>query len=179
MMVLIIGCGDATMQFCNEQHKCQTKSNEFLVYGYRKAITFCTITALLILLSPLFYPFQDAESARMTPWLCLMPFINTTNTFFLVNLRVKLENNRYAIINIATTVIHYVAILPLAYFFGIKGALISNYVIALSVTAFSAWISRKHLSLNWKGKSLTGNEKKSFLKLAFATQLNMPYSAMM
>ena len=74
-----LGCGDATLQFCNEHHREPQKTNDFFVYGYKKALVFCTITSLLILLSPLFYPFQDDVSAKMTPWLCLMPFINTTN----------------------------------------------------------------------------------------------------
>jgi len=167
-----LGCSSAMDQYCNESHDNPEKFNGFFVYGVSSSLVFSTVTALAILLSPWFYPFQDANTARLSqaPW--LMPFLNTANTCLLVNLRVRLQNNLYAKVNIFTTVAHYIIILPMSYVIGVRGAVLSNYVIAFTVLIYSLVVSKDFLAYRWRKNVLSCAEKISFLKLAFASQVN-------
>ncbi len=173
MLILLndLGCSAATMQFCNEHHADKAQFDSFYVYGLKRGLLFSGVSALLLFLSPWFYPFQQENARWLTQVLCLMPFITTVNNFLMTNLRTRLENARYGRLNIATTLFHYTAILPMAYFLGIKGAVFSNYVIALAVMAYGIWESRKHLDFDWHS-ILPQKERKPFLKLAVASQLN-------
>ena len=174
MLLLLgdLGCSVASMQFCNENYNNPQKFDAFFVYGVRKGILFSAITALLLLLSPLFYPFQQAEAARLTKSLCLMPFLTVINNFLSVNLRIRLENNRYAAVNVFQSVVQYLVILPLAYWFGVTGAVLSNYVIYALVLVFSLLWSRRLLDFSWHKCDLERHEKHAFLKLAAASQIN-------
>lgn len=168
-----LGCSMATGQFCNENHADIKRRNTFFSYGLSRGIAFSAVVALLLYLSPWYYPFRTEEAATLTRNLCLMPFLNTTNNFLLTNLRVRLENHLFGVINLFQTLIHYVAILPMSYWIGLRGAVYSNYVIAFLVLVFSLWASRKHLDFSWRWSTpLSHPEQKSFLKLAFASQLN-------
>lgn len=171
MLVGDLGCSVSAMQYCNENYKDNLKFDAFFTYGFRQAMLFSGITAVLIYASPYFYPFVHEQARSLTRMLCLMPFINTFNAFILVNLRVRLENKKYAAVSFFSSVIHYAFILPLSYFFNVKGAVISNYAIALSTLAFGLYCSKPLLAFDWNAR-LQKKEKKSFLKLALASQLN-------
>lgn len=171
MLLGDLGCNVSTMQYCNENYKDGQKLDAFFTYGLRQAMLFSGITAVLIYISPYFYPFVHEQARSLTRKLCLMPFINTANSFILVNLRVRLENKKYAVISFFSTAIHYAFILPLSYFFNVKGAVLSNYAIALSTLVFGLYCSKTFLTFDWKAQ-LKKKEKRSFLKLAIASQLN-------
>lgn len=174
MLILLndLGCNVATMQSCSEHHKNPEKFNSYFTYGYRMGMLFSGITALLIFCSPWFYPFQQEVAAQLTRTLCLMPFLSTTSAFLLANLRIRLENHKYALINFLNTGIHYLVILPLSLYFGIQGAVWSNYIITFLVVMVSLLLSRGNLQYSWTSCHLTGSEKRNFLKLAVASQIN-------
>lgn len=172
MLLYDCGCSVAAMQFCSENHKNSLYFNDYFTYGFKRGLLFSAISSLLILFSPFFYPFQTAQAATLSASLFLMPFLATINGFLLINLRIRLENRRYAVVNMFNTVIYYLIILPLSFWFGIRGAVWSNYLITGSVLLFTLWISRGYLSYCWKDCHLNSKEKTRFLKLAFASQLN-------
>lgn len=174
MLMLLgdLGCSVATMQFCNESHGEPRKFDAYFAYGFKRGILFSVLTSMLLLLSPLFYPFKTPEAAGLTRLLFLMPILGTVNNFLLVNLRVRLENTRFAAVNIFQTFAYYLVILPLSYWTGVTGAVLSNYVINLLVLLFSLAVSRKLLNYSRQGEILDKVEKQSFLKLAFGSQLN-------
>lgn len=172
MLLNDLGCAVAAMQFCNENYRDPEKSSAWFSYGFKRGVLFSAATSLLLLASPLFYPFKTPEAAGLTRLLCLMPILNTVNSFLLTNLRVRLENTRFAAVNIFQTFIHYLVILPMSYWIGVTGAVLSNYVISLLVLLFSLVVSRKLLNFSWRDDILKAGEKKSFLKLAFGSQLN-------
>ena len=174
MLMLLgdLGCSDASMQFCNECCGDPKKFDAWFVYGFQKGILFSAMTSILLLLAPLFYPFKSAEAAGLTRLLFLMPILKSVNSFLLVNLRIRLENSRYAAVNVFQTIVHYLVILPMSYWIGVTGAVLSNYVIELLVFGFSLTISRKLLGHPRQGRDLEKREKRNFLKLAVGTQLN-------
>lgn len=173
MLLGDLGCSQASLQFCNESHNNPQRFNSYFVYGARRAFAFSALTSLLILASPWFYPFKTAEAAQLTRMLCLMPFIVTANNILAVNLRARLRNHRFGTVNIFRTLVHYLAILPMSYWMGTAGAVLSNYVIESLVLVFGLLASRGFLDFSWQDDSLTRAEKRGFLSLAFGSQLNL------
>lgn len=167
-----LGCGNATMQFCSENYKDENKSGAFFRYGWKMAMLFSAITAVLTFFSPWFYPFKEQEAARMAQSLCLIPFLTTANSFLEVNLRVRLLNDRFAKFNIVSTAVHYLVILPGSWWFGVWGAVLSNYVIRGLTLLYGFYLSRKQLPAFRDGQKLCTDEKWELLKLAFASQVN-------
>lgn len=174
MLMLLgdLGCYVAVMQFCNENHADPQKFDAYFTYGLKRAMLFSLFTSFLLLVSPLFYPFKTVEAAGLTRMLCLMPVLGTASNFLLANLLIRLENTRFAAVNLFQTFIHYLVILPLSYWFGITGAIFSNYVIQILVLLFSLAASRKLLHFSWRNDVLDLREKWNFLKLAVSSQLN-------
>lgn len=169
-----LGCSVAAMQFCNENYNDPRKFRAFFSYGFRRGMTFLLLTSVLLLASPLFYPFRLPETARMTQWLFLVPLIDGVTSFLQVNLRIRLLNNRFAAVNLAATVINYLVILPMSYFWGLEGAVLSKYGVSILTLLAALWESRGEFPplKRETAKLLSSSEKKSFLKLAFASQLN-------
>ena len=172
MLLNDLGCAVATFQYCSENYQQPERFHGFFSYGYRRGMAFGVVTGLLLFLCPYFYPFKSADAAALTRLLCLMPLLTITNQFLSMSCRTQLQNTRYAWINFFDTFIHYAAILPLAYLFGVKGAVLSNYLIASLTLVFSALLARDNLYLFRGGAVIPANERKGFLKLAFASQLN-------
>lgn len=167
-----LGCNSAAAQFCSEQHANPEKRDGFFWYGSKRGLQFSLITSVLIFLSPWFYPFQSREAALLSRLLCFVPILSVVNAFLRTNLQVSLLYSRFAKINFLSTLTHYLAIIPLSLWFGIYGAVFSNYVIQILTLFYSIYISRGYIPQYQKTIFLTKAEKKDFLKLAFATQLN-------
>ena len=167
-----LGFNCAAMQCCNESYQDPTKRDTYFVHGYIRGIAFSLVTCVAILLSPYFYPFQSHEAAKITQWLCLLPLLQTTNTFLSVNLRIRMENSRYALINVFQSIATYLVILPASYWIGIKGAVLSEYIINFLVILFSVIISRKSLRFTPVFSVISKSERKTFFRLAFGSQLN-------
>ena len=167
-----LGCSMAALQSCNESHNSIEKSDAFFVYGYTRGILFSVFTSAIILVSPVFYPFKSSEAANLTQLLFLMPIIKTTYSFATVNLRIRLENGKYALVNVFHSFITYLVIVPLSYYIGIVGAVVSEYIINICAVIFCILISRSCLSFHNNKKIVSKKEKKDFIKLAVGTQLN-------
>lgn len=173
MLLGDLGCSQAALQFCNESHNDPSRFNGYFVYGARRALAFSALTSLLILASPWFYPFKTIEATRLTRMLCLMPFLVAANNLLAANLRARLKNHRYGAVNIFRTFTHYLVILPMSYWMGAAGAVLSNYVIESVVLIFSLLTNQRLLDFSWRDVSLTRAEKRGFLSLAFGSQLNL------
>ena len=85
------------------------------------------VSGILILLSPLFYPYEIEEAKYLTPMLCLVPILSAVMTLFTILLRANFENKKYAILNLTQTVASYAFLIPMSYIWGIKGAILSRY----------------------------------------------------
>lgn len=166
-----LGCNSAALQYCNESFRLPEKANSFFVYGYTRGMAFSLFTSALILLSPLFYPFSTPEAAHMTQWLCLLPLFKTTFSFAAVNLRYRLQNKKYAKINLFHAIVTYLIIIPASYWIGVKGAVLSDYLITLISIIYSVCVSRSSMDFSQSSR-LNSGERRSFLKLALGTQLN-------
>ena len=167
-----LGCNCAALQCCNEAYQDLTKRDAYFIYGYIRGMVFSLLTCTMMFFAPYFYPFRSSEAAMLTQLLCLLPLFQTTNAFLTVNLRIRMENSRYALINLFQSIVTYLIILPASYWIGIKGAILSEYAINLLAILFTIIISRKFLHFTFSQSIISKSEKIGFLKLAIGTQLN-------
>ncbi len=166
------GCCQAMMQYRSEFFKDKERNNDYFTKAYKYGMLLSSISVVFLLLSPFFYPFNYKEAARLTQFLCLLPYFTTTNSFISSNLRVQMQNKRFAAINIVQTAVHYGMIIPLSFFWNVTGAVLANYLIAISTLFFSVAVSKDCLRFDWKSDILTWKEKKKFLLFAAASQFD-------
>lgn len=167
-----MGNGMTGIQLCSEYHQDTEKRDALFSMAFRRGMLISTLSALLVLCSGWFYPFTVEEAPLYTASLFLLPLIENVNRFLLNNAQIKLKNNIYAKINLFSSLIRYVVLLPLSYLFSFKGALYSEYVIALGVMVFAMLSSRSFLRLKAPEKCLTPALKKTFTKLSLSSALN-------
>lgn len=173
------GCNVAMMQFRSEHYKDPVLCNEYFTFPFKCAVLFSLFEAVLILLSPVFYPFKQNGASGLTQALCFLPFLTTVNTFLLSNLRVEMQNSKFALLNFFQVVFHYGFILPFSFFWKVSGAIFSNYAMATAMLLLSLVMSRNYIDFDWKSKNLTRKNKKYFLKYAFASQINNSIGALL
>ena len=169
----------AMMQYRSEFFHDKKKSNDYFTSAYKFGMLATCAASLILLFSPFYYPYKYGESVKLTQALFLLPFISTTNNFIQANLRVLTKNKKFALLNISNTFVHYGVLLPFSYFWGLLGAVMANYGIALGTLVISLLISKTDLRFDWKSSLLSTGEKKSFLKFAFASQLNNSIGGML
>lgn len=173
------GCNVAMIQFRSENYADKRLYNEYYTFSFKCAVVFSAMASLLIVLSPFFYPFKQNDAALLTQHLCLLPILNTINTFQLSNLRVEMQNRKYALLNVFQVMFHYGFILPLSFFGGIRGAVMSNYLVVSLMILLSACLSRGYHNFDWRNNCLGEKRKKTFLKYAFASQINNSIGALL
>lgn len=173
------GCNVAMIQFRSENHKNTKLYNGYFIFPFKCALLFSVVASILLVISPLFFPFKQEDAQVLTQCLFLLPVFTTINTFLQSNLRVEMQNKKFAILNVLQVVFHYGYILPMSFLGGIRGAVVSNYAVAISVLLMSVMISRKFLRFDWREKTLDSKHKKHFLKYAFASQLNNSIGALL
>lgn len=172
------GCGDAMMQYRSENHDNPALYNDYFTFPFKCALGFSAISSILLLLSPLYYPFKQDEARLLTQCLFLLPFFSTINSFLSLNFRVAMQNNKFAILNLGQVVLHYGFILPLSFFGNVWGAVLSNYMISVSLLILGMALSKKQLCFAWERCMLSFEQKKDFLKFAFASQINNSIGAL-
>lgn len=167
-----MGAGVATMQYTQEVYHSPEKRNAFFKFGFRCGLIFCCIPFICVLLSPLIFPFTIKEAIPLTISLCALPFLNTAIRFYQINLRGLLENKKYSILNILTVIINYIILLPMANYFGVTGAIYSNYITAALTLLAAIIISRGLVHFEADTSIIPKIQKKQFVKLSFASQCN-------
>ena len=175
-----MGTGMATLQFTQENYKDKAKFKAYSAWGLKMTFVFSFFPVLCVIMSPFYYPFTVEGAKELVVMLFALPFINNLNTFFQTNLRVHLQNNKFAILNIVSIVIHYTVLLPLAFEFGVTGAVLANYGYGLLTLLVAVIINRKNIYAGHKyTKIISREEKKHFFKLSVPTQLNSMISQIM
>lgn len=173
------GCNVAMMQFRSENHRDERLMDAYFSEPLRYGLIFSSISSLLIFFSPLFYPFKQAEIAQMTRQLCALPLLQTLNAFVISNLRVLLENKRFSIVNFSQTFFQYLFLILSASFFGVRGAVLSNYAINLATLAVGLLLSGKRFHVDLRSHALSIKQKKEFLKYALVSQFNNSIGALL
>lgn len=166
------GASNSALQSLTEEKDNSKKQKGILKYALKIGLTGSLISGILILLSPLFYPYQIIEAKDYTPILFLIPLFSNINSFISIVLRANLKNKRFAIFNLSQTFFNYFLLIFLSIKFGIIGAIISQYCYMIISLVIGLILSRGVLDKNVEPLNIDKKEKKSFLKYALTTQLN-------
>ena len=135
-------------------------------------VLFSSLTSIiLILLSPIYYPYQNEVIEQLTFIMCGIPILTNSINYIGMILRVKKENNKYSLFQVLTTIIHYATIIIVTLLFGLKGSLISQYIYNIIILVIGCFFIRKHLKLNIAEK-IDKEKRKSFWKMGISNQLN-------
>lgn len=166
------GAGNATMQFSSENSNDKTKRNAYINLGIKMSLMSSMLSCLLILLSPYFFPYSIEGTSSLTQMLFLIPILVNTNTLILGIVRSQLQNKKFAVINIFSTVAHYVFLIPFSFIGGLIGAVLAQYFFNGATVLFGLILSFGLFKYcNYKN-CLKIDERKEFIKFSLATQLN-------
>lgn len=166
------GATSAALQNMTEYSKDKGKQQIYLKYAVKVGIFGAIISGILILLSPLFYPYEISEAKYLTPMLFMMPIFTFITMLFTTLLRANFENKKYAMLNLVQTVSSYIFLIPMAYIWGMYGALLSRYAYIIVTLILGAYLTRKLRIKTNKDNQLTKTEKIAFIKYALVTQIN-------
>lgn len=173
------GASNATLQHLTEERENKEKQKSIVKYSLKISIISSVFSGVLILLSPLFYPFKIEEARDLTPILFIVPMITNINNFIAVILRSNLENRKYAILELSKTILNYIFLLLLSFLLGMKGAIVSQYFYLIGALIIGIFLSHKTIGNFSKSEELKKEEKKQFLKYSLTTQINSTLSALL
>ncbi len=177
------GIATAALQYLTENFSNQEKQRAILRYSIISCLVASIVTALLILLSPYFYPYTITEAKQLTPMLFLLPTITSISGLLSVVLRANFENKKYSRLQIFTTAITYIILIAFSVIWGLNGAIFSQYIYSLIILGYSIFLTYQYLhKLRDKLKveqKIRKEEKKGFLKYAIASQLNNTVGGLM
>lgn len=165
------GASGATLQYGIETDKEPNKQNGYFKLGMRMVLFSSLTSVVLILLSPLYYPYQNETIEKLTFIMCGIPILTNSINYIGMILRVKKENNKYSLYQVLTTIIHYATIIIITILFGLKGSLISQYIYNIIIFVIGCFFIRKHLKLN-SAEKIDKNKRKAFWKMGISNQLN-------
>lgn len=166
------GASNAALQNLTEEKNNKKKQQAIIKYSIKMGIIGSLISGGLILISPLFYPYEIEEAKYLTPMLCLVPILTVVMTLFTILLRANFENKKYAVLNLTQTIASYAFLIPMSYLWGIKGAILSRYFYIIVTIILGIFLTRRLRLKTGKENQLTKIEKKSFTKYALVTQVN-------
>jgi len=165
------GASCSALQSITEEKDNAKKQQAILKYSFKMGMIGSICSGILIFLAPLFYPFNIVEAKYLVPILCLVPVFSMVKTMLLILLRANFENNKYAILNLAETVLSYLFLIILSLFFGIKGAIVSKYFYIIISVILGFFLTKKLRIKTDKTNILDKKEKKAFTKYAITTQI--------
>ena len=166
------GSSNAALQFLTEERNNINKQKKIIKYALKVGLSGALFSGILILLSPLFYPFEIIEAKYYTPILCLIPLLTNVNSFISIILRANLENKKYAFLEFSKTFLNYLFLIFMSLKFGIMGAILSQYCYTFIALILGIMLLKNIIGSFEKTNSLQKSEKKVFIKYSISTQLN-------
>lgn len=177
------GISTATLQYLTENLNNQEKQVAILKYSIKSCLVASIVTALLVLLSPYFYPYTMTEAEKITPMLFLLPTITIISGLLSVVLRANFQNKKYSRLQIFTTAITYIVLIIFSVVWGLMGAILAQYVYGIIILIYSIFLTYQYIrKLKQKftqEQKMQKAEKRGFLKYAIASQLNNTIGGLM
>ena len=165
------GAADSALQYGVGAEKDLDKQKAYLKLGIKMMLYASFASILLIILSPMFYPYQNKEIETLTLVLCGIPLLHNVINYMAMTLRIKRKNNQYSAYQLLNTAIHYGVVIALTIFFGLKGSLIAQYVYDIIIFLVGCIFVHKYLKLK-NSAEISSEEKKGFFKMGISNQLN-------
>lgn len=171
------GISAAVLQYASVNYSNEEKRKMYISYGERVLKIVSLLSVIIIIFVSLFYEFTIPNTRKLFGILLLLPLFNNERLYFQSILRVELRNKEYARINILSTAIHYVALIGLAYYMGLEGAVVAAYPEALVVLMI--YIATVKPGIYRRNIKLSIQEKISFWKFAILMQINQTSLALL
>ena len=105
------GMASASLQFMTENFKNEKKQTAILKYSLKLSLISAIAVGILILFSPLFYPYTMEEAKKNTPMLFLVPLITIISGIMSIILRANFENKKYSKLQIFSTAATYIVLI--------------------------------------------------------------------
>lgn len=166
-----LGAADAVLQYGIKAENDKEKQKGFLKLGLRMMMYASIASIALIILSPIYYPYQSKDVERLAIILCAIPLLKNVINYMAMILRVKRQNNQYSLYQLLNTAIHYGVIIILTILFGLKGSIVAQYVYNIIIFIIGLIFVRKYIKLKNTSK-IDNKEKKDFWKMGISYQLN-------
>ena len=176
------GISFATLQYLTENIENKEKQIQILKYSIKSCLLVSIVTALIMLFSPYFYPYTIDEAKILTPMLFLVPTITILSGMLSILLRANFENKKYSKLQIFTTTITYIVLIIFSVIWGLKGAILSQYVYSALILIYSVYLGYHYIKKIKEKKNickLTKNERKGFIKYSLTGQLNSTISSLL
>lgn len=170
------GTSSAAMQYITENLGNEKEQFKYLKFSILIGSIFSILSGILILVSPLFYPYTIDESAGIVKLFFLIPFFSTLANTFAIILRAHQKNKKFAFYNFFTVFVNYALIIPLTYFIGIKGIVYATYGYYIFSFFLAIYLSREYLKKFFAKYVIKTKEKINFIKFSFIMQLNITLS---
>ena len=166
------GSSSAALQYLTENQEDQITQQKIINSAIKIGLVSAIVSSILILISPIFYPYTINEVKKLTPFLFLMPLLNLISNFAPIILRSKMENKKFAKFNFVTTIFNYSFLIPLTFVFGLVGAIFSQYAYAFASIVYGLFLIKPYLKSLIGRAKLEKKEHRNFLKFSLITQIN-------
>lgn len=163
------GGSDGYFLYAQENIRNNDKVKGYCAYGFHMVVIAGAIESILFLVSPLFYPYALNGAGVYVVILFLSPLLENILNFLQVNLRVNLENKKFAIQNFTRTIVSYIVLVSMSIVFGGKGAIISRYVCIVFGLLLLLFFNKGKMYCRMRDRSLlTRQEVNRFNKYSFS-----------
>lgn len=167
-----MGAASAFLQHVNENdHEVMVK-RAYMPIAKKVSRIGAVISCGVIVLLYFLYPFSYTGINVIFVMLLALPFFQNSSLLYKTILRADWKNTQFSIGNIAYGVLFYAFMLPFAYIWGIKGAIVSMYPTIILSMLIYYFFSQKTTLAGQQSYSLSEEEKKSFYKFSLASQAN-------
>ena len=173
------GASQAALQYLTEAQNSKQRQQVILKFALKIGGIGSIFSGVLILLSPLFYPYEIVEAKYLTPILFLIPLLNNVNAFISIVLRANFETKKYAFYELIKTFLNYFFLILLSINFGLKGAIISQYIYTIIGLVIGVKFTKNLMGKFYQAGEFKKEEKKSFMKFSLTTQISATMNSML
>ena len=165
------GVSSAILLYLIESKNSEEKYNSYLKFGIRFGLISSIISALVIILSPFFYPYRSQLVKDYSVFLCFIPFFIVAINIINAILRANNDNKKYSLYQIVHVFSHYAVIVPMCMIFGVFGSVFSQYVYYSITVVIGLFLVKKYINgKKIKKILLSKKEKFDFFKYSVAAQ---------
>ncbi|MEF9985482.1 MAG: oligosaccharide flippase family protein, partial [Malacoplasma sp.] len=174
-----LGTASAALQFSSEYFMDHEKKYAYMKYAFLTGFLFNIIVCCFIAISSQIISFKILGARQVLLLMSLQPlvsyFLATIQTF----LRTEIKNKEYSIFNTIQSVLTIIATIGGAYWKGVNGVIICNYVAFLIIAAYGLYVSRDYLQIYKNKTHLKNLEKKDLMKYAVVSSFNNAISSLL
>ena len=181
MFLLLSGIGTVTgiLQFGSEHYDDEQKKNAFLRFGYKVGILFNVGLCAVLFLSIYVYPYPLAGAVPYIAMLSILPLFMFTSEVIAIKLRVDLKNKEYSLYNTLTAGLLLISTYVGAKLQGPTAVIIGRYLAYFATFLVIFFFYKNFFGGKAQGEPLTGEEKKSFMKISLVSAVNNGISHML